>query len=402
MQSHRAEHLAVGPDDDIRLADLLGVLVDHWRTLVVVPLVVALAALGATYLVTPVYTATTRILVPQQQGGTAAMISQQLGALAGLAGSMGVKNPADQYVAMIQSRTIANRLLDRFDLPARYEVTTRVDARRVLSKRTDVVAGKDGMIAIEVDDAEPEMAARLAAAYVEELGRMTRELTIGEAAQRREFFERQLDTTRTRLDAASGALRAGGIGEGVLKSEPRVAIEAIARLRAAITAAEVRMSGMRYYMSERNPEYQRELQELAGLRAQLARHEAAAGPQPADGGDYVARFRDFKYQETLFELLARQLELARLDEAREGSAIQVVDAAEPPERRSWPKRTATVLVAGCVGVALAVVAVFLREGLGGRFADPVSRERLAQLRARFAPRRRRARPAPRASRTDPA
>lgn len=395
MQSHRAEQLVLGTDEDIRLADLLVVLVDHWRTLVLVPLFAALAALGATYLITPVYTATTRILVPQQQGSTAAMITQQLGALAGLAGSMGVKNPADQYVAMIQSRTVANRMLDRFDLAARYEVSARVDARRVLSKRTDVVAGKDGMIAIEVDDTDPAMAARLAAAYVEELGRMTRELTIGEAAQRREFFERQLDVTRTRLDAASGALRAGGIGESVLKSEPRIAIEAIARLRAAITASEVRMSGLRYYMSERNPEYQRELQELAGLRAQLARHEAAAGPQPVDGGDYVARFRDFKYQETLFELLARQLELARLDEAREGSAIQIVDAAEPPERRSWPRRTATMIVAGSVGFALAVFLAFLSEGLSGRFADPVSRERLAQLRARFGLRNR----APRSTRS---
>jgi hypothetical protein len=368
--------------DDISLVDLLGVILDRWRTLVIVPVLIALAALGISYLIPPAFKSSIRILIPQQQGSTAAMISQQLGALAGLAGAVGVKNPADQYVAMIQSRTIANRLIERFELTQRYETKTLIDTRKRLDKHTDVTAGKDGMIMVEVEDADPEMAAKLAAAYVEELGWLTRQLTIGEAAQRREFFERQLEATKKRLDVASRSLRSGGVSEGVLKSEPRLAIETVARLKAAITAAEVRLAAMRYHLAEAHPDYRREVQELTALRAQLSRQEAATASS-SDSGDYVARFREFKYHETLFDLLARQLELARLDEAREGGVIQVVDAAEVPERRSSPRRMLMTVGAGLIGLVVSLILVFLIEGIKGRFADPLSAQRLAEFRARF-------------------
>lgn len=375
-------------EDEVRLVDLLAVLADRWRLLLAAPLLAGAATLGVTNFVRPVYTAGTTLLVPQQQAGAAAALAQQLGALAGLAGAAGVvRNPADQFVALIHSRTVATRLVERFSLVERYGVETPGEARHRLGRRTDVRAGKDGLISIEVDDDDPRMAARIADGYVEELARLTGELAIGEAAQRRAFFEGQLVGTRARLDAAASALRAAGVGEGALKAEPRVAIEAVARLRAAVTGAELRLAGLRHAMSDRHPEVRQALAELAALREQLARAEASDTRGAKDAEDYVARFRDFKYQETLFELLARQLEMARLDEAREGAPVQVVDPAEVPERRSWPKRTLMSVVAAIGTFVLALGAAFVLEGLGGRFADPRSVERLAQLRERFGRRR---------------
>ena len=370
--------------DDISLLDLLQVVVENLRLLVVGPLLVGLAALGVSFLITPTFTARTLILPPvQQQSGAAALLSS-LGPLAGAAGAAaGLKNPGDQYVAFLKSVSLQDALVDRFKLVGRYEVELREDARKGLSAASRISAGaKDGTISIEVDDEDPKVAAEIANAYVEELQRLTSRLALTEAQQRRRFFESQLTQTKDNLVKAEQALRSTGVNVGALKANPVAAVGALAQLQAQITAQEIRLASYRGYLTETAPEIRQGLVELSALREQLRKLEAS-GSGSDGASDYVARFREFKDQETLFELFSRQFELARVDESREAASAQVVDAAQAPERKSKPRKAVIAVVAGlATGFALLLV-VFVRHGLRRSTDDPLTRARLTSLRQAF-------------------
>jgi tyrosine-protein kinase Etk/Wzc len=372
------------PVAETTLLDLALVIVEHWKTVVFVPLAVGLAALGLSFLITPEFTATARMLPPQQQSGASAMVAQQLGALAGLAGAAtGLKNPADQYVAMLKSRTIADRLIERFKLVAVYESELTEDARRRLADKVSIVAGKDGLISIDVDDTDPARAAALANAYVEELRRLMRDLALEESTQRRGFFEERLRDARDKLARSEQALRASGVSGSTLKTEPRAAVEAVARIKAGITMAEVRLSAMRGFMSDGNPDLRQAQQEIVALRAQLAQAERSDIAGSQEGGEYIARFREFKYQEVLFELIARQYELARLDEARDGAIVQVVDEAVAPQRKSRPRKALIAVFATLATGVLTLAFLFGREMLRAAVRDPAAAARIARARRRL-------------------
>jgi uncharacterized protein involved in exopolysaccharide biosynthesis len=367
-------------EDEISLLDLLQVVVDNLRLLVLVPLVAGLSALGISFAIAPTFTATTRFLPPQQQASGAASLLAGLGALGGLAGAAtGIKNPADQYVAFMKSETVSNALIDRFKLVDRYEAELKTDARKTLDSTARISSGKDGIITVEVDDKEPAFAATLANGYVEELGKLLDRLAVTEAQQRRAFFEKQLDLTKDNLVKAETALRASGVNSSALKANPSAAIEGMARLKAGITAQEIKLASMRGYLSESAPDFKQAQTELAAMQSQMARAEKSEPPSQGDA-DYVARYRDYKYYETLFELFAKQFELAKVDEAREGAVIQVVDIAQPPERKSKPKKALIALITTlATGFAL-LLFVFIRQALRTAAQTPESAQKLSQLR----------------------
>ena len=367
-------------NDEISLLDLLQVVVDNLRLLVLVPLAAGLLALGITFAIAPTYTATTKFMPPQQQQSAAASMLAGLGALGGLAGAAsGLKNPADQYVAFLQSRSVQGALIDRFKLTDRYEEKFQEDARKILSTNVQTASGKDGLITIDASDKDPQFAAQLANAHVEELGKLLSRLAVTEAQQRRMFFEKQLTGAKDNLVKAEQALKASGVNSGALKASPAAAVEGLAKLKATIAAQEIKLASMRGYLTESAPDFKQAQTELSAMRSQMARAEKE---EPARSGDsdYIAKFRDFKYNETLFELFAKQYEIARVDESREGAIIQVVDIAQPPERKSKPKKALIAMMATlAVGFAL-LLFIFIRQGLRGAAQTPESAEKLARLR----------------------
>ena len=371
-------------DDEISLLDLLQVVVDNLRLLLLAPLAAGLLALGISFAIPPTFTATTKFMPPQQQQSAAAAMLQGLGALGGLAGAAsGLKNPADQYVAFLKSRTIQDALIDRFKLTERYETNYREDARKVLGANALIASGKDGLITIDASDKEPEFAAQLANAHVAELGLLLNRLAVTEAQQRRVFFEKQLTNAKDHLVKAEQALKSSGVNSGALKASPQMAVEGLAKLKAGITAQEIKLASMRGYLTESAPDFKQAQTELSALRAQLTRAERE---EPISGGDsdYIAKFREFKYQETLFDLFAKQYEMARVDESREGAVIQVVDAAQPPERKSKPKKAMiAILTTLAVGFVL-LIFVFVRQALRGAAQTPETAERVAHLRLAWA------------------
>ncbi len=371
-------------DESISILELALPIAENWRLLLAGPIVVGTLALGLSYLIPPTYTARTTFLPPQQNQGGPASALASLGALTGLVGMAGgVKSPADQYVSLMQSVNVRDRIIGAFDLMQVYKTQLLIEAREKLDDRVRIVLGKkDGLISLEVDDRDPARAAEIANRYVAELRRITVELALTEAQQRRVFFEAQLKQTRERLDEAQQALQKSGFSQGALRAEPRASAEGYARLRAELTASEVRLRVLRNRLVDDAPEVGQQQSLVAALRAQLAKLEAA-GDGSTDS-DYLSRYREFKYQEALFELFSKQFELARVDESRDSTLIQVVDAAVTPERKSSPRRGVIALVStGLAGVAL-LVFVLLRYGLRRAAAnDPLTAGKLQRLRASF-------------------
>jgi len=347
-------------DDGLSLMELGALIGAQWKTILAGTLLAGAAGFGAASLMKPVFTARTVIMPPQQQQSSAASALSSLGALAGLAGGS-VKSPVDQYVALMQSVTVSDRMIDRFKLMEVYEEEFRSIARQTLLQKAIITVGKkDGLISIEVDDHDAKRAADIANAYVDELRLMTNTLAVSEAQQRRRFFEQQLEATKARLTAAQTALQESGFNASTLRAEPKSAAEGYAKLRAEVTAAEVKLQTMRRNLADSAPEVQQQQAQLDALRGELAKLEQREAPTaPRDAG-YIGRYRDYKYQETLFDLYAKQFELARMDESREGGLIQVVDVATAPDRKSKPKRGMIAAgVAVLAGLLLAVRAIVI-------------------------------------------
>lgn len=367
--------------EGVDFLDILTILVARWRLFLIAPVLAGLLAFGVTFLLTPTYTARTMFLPPQQQQSSAASALSSLSALSGLAGGIGaMKSPGDQYLALMHSVSVEDRIIDRFKLIQGYDVAYRFQARKELDKNMHADLGKkDGLITLEVDADSPALAAAMANQFVAELSRLSGELALTEAQQRRVFFEGQLKQTRAKLTDAQQVLQSSGFDAGSLKAEPKAAADGYARLQAEATAAEVRLQTMRQSLADTSPEVQQQLAQYEALKEQLAKLAGAAS-SPGDA-DYVGRYREFKYQETLYDLFSKQYEMARLDESREGAMLQVVDVATPPERRSKPRRGLVAVGAMFAVFLLLIPGVLVRHYWTQARVDPANAERFARLSA---------------------
>lgn len=306
------------------------------------------------------YTATTRLLPPPQS--SVLSLPSQFGAIANASGlgGLNIKSPADTYVALLRSRTIADAVLDRFNLQTIYREKYRDDARSSLLRRTSISVGKEGVIAISVDDTDPTRSAAIANGFVEELFRLNNRLAVTEAQKRRLFFEAQLKGAHEQLRKAERDLASTGFSTNVLSTTPQAIVESLARLKGQITAQEIRLATMRSVYNEGHPDLKLAREELASMQAQL---RAMGGDRATNGlGDrYWERYREYKYQEMLTELVGKQYELAKLDEAKEGGHVQVLDPAIVPERKTGPKSWAWALVAMIAAFTATAVLVVIRD-----------------------------------------
>ena len=390
-------------ENEISLLDLLIVLLERKRFILRFVLVAVILAAAVAFLLPVRYEAKVTLLPPAQNSSLSSMLLGQsggagslapLGSLASLAGgSLSLKNPADMYVAFLTSRSVEDAMIQRFDLMNEYHKSRISDARKELERRTTATAGtKDGLIHLSVEDGDPRRSAELANGYVEEFRKLSATLAITEAARRRLFFEQQVQQAKDQLSDAEDALTKTQQSTGVLQmdSQARALIESAAALRGQVVAKQVQIEGMRMFATDDNPSLLLARQQLAALQAQLAQ---VAGSQSDSGSginlskgrvtqsgmEYLRRYRDLKYQESVFEFLSKQVEVAKLDEAREGSIVQVVDAAVPPDRKSSPHRLLIVIVAAILAFAVATFWVWLRKRLDTAFELPENMLRLRRI-----------------------
>ena len=373
-----------GLPEESRGTDLFEVLLPvarHWRSLVAVTILAGVLGTGYAFLLTPIFTAKSLFIPPQQQQSGASSALASLGALAGLSGAgSALKNPTEEYLALMASVTVRDRIIDKFGLMEAYKADSRDKAREALGKRAQFSIGKkDGLVTVAVEDTDPKRAAAIANQFVEELRRLTSVLAVSEAQGRRMFFEKQLQEIKTRLTAAQVALQDSGFTQGALKAEPRAAAEGYARLQAELTSAVVALQTMQQSLSDSTVEVQQQLAKVRALREQLRAREV---PDEAvtGGPDFIGKYREFKYQETLFDLMARQYELARVDESREGALVQVVDPATPPEHKTWPGRLFFGEISAVVGAFLYALFLIVRGRLRVALATPRGAQRWSEFR----------------------
>ena len=338
----------------------LGPLRERWPVVIAVTLLFGALGIAGSFLVTPRFTSSTLFIPPQQQGSAAGALAS-LGSLAGLAGVAPTRSSIDQYVSLLQSNAVVDRLIDHFKLLDVYDVKFRDQARTELARRSSTFAGKkDGLVTVAVEDTDAQRAAALANMYVDELGRLAGTLAISEAQQRRVFFENQLQLVKAKLVTAQTALQESGVGQASLKAEPAAATESYARMRADLAAAQVRFETLKGSLADSAPEVRQQAATVAALQSQIHALESSVKVDSANP-DYTSKYREFKHEESLFDVMARQYEIARVDESRESGLIQVVDVARPAERKSSPKRLVYGLLTAFGGTFAVVLALVSRS-----------------------------------------
>jgi tyrosine-protein kinase Etk/Wzc len=386
--------------EDLTFLDFLLIITRRKKLVGMVTAICTGIALILAFTLPQEYTATAIILPPQGGSSISTMLESQLAgmgsAVSGMAGGMlGMKNINDMYVSMLKSRSVEDAVIQRYGLQSEYRKKYLAQTRKELEKHTKIDGStKDGLIWLNVTDRNPNRAAEIANGYVDQFRDLSQHLAITEASQRRVVFQNQLDKTKIDLENADEALKRTQLSTGMVQvdGQARAMIESAARLRAQIVAKEVQIEAMRSYAGDENPALTQAQTELDGLRAQFDRLVGSKkggtgddvfipkGAVPEAGLEYVRRLRDVKYYEAIFEVLAKQLELAKLDEAREGAFIQVVDPAVPPEQKSFPKRGLLTIAGVAVGFTFGIMLALLQGGLVRMQHNPVTKEKLDLLR----------------------
>jgi tyrosine-protein kinase Etk/Wzc len=369
-QTSVGSQTALPEDDEISLIDLAIALGEEKATILKVTGFFTAVAVVVSLLMTPIFTAKTVMLPPQQQQSGAASALASLGGLAGLAGAAaGIKSPDEMYVAFMQSEGLQNAVITKLNLQERYEAKTMTDTRTALKGAVRISPDKkSGLITIEADDKDPAFAAQLANVHVDELRVLMGRLAVTDAQQRRMFYEQQIQKVQTELAAAEQSFRQAKAQSGMQVTAvlAETGVRASAELRGQIAAREVQMSAMSRFATAQNPDVQRLGGELSALRGQLAKLEQGSGVVEASTPlqqQAVKAYRDVKVQEAMLEVLIKQYELARVDEAKEGPLLQQLDVAIAPERKAKPKRAMIVLVAALGGLFLGVLLAFIRRAI---------------------------------------
>jgi uncharacterized protein involved in exopolysaccharide biosynthesis len=377
----------------VRKLDLLDVLLIFARRKwliagwVLAGLVIATIAILASK---TLYKSQATIMPPQQEQSSSALLSQ-LGALTafgGVGSNLGLKNPADLYVSILETNLVADNLVDRFHLMDVYKIPDRDGAAGMLRKRSKFLASKDGLIQIIVEDTDAKRATALANGYADELFQQNNRLAIGSASQRRLFFDQQLAQEKDRLADAEVAMKQTQQSTGVLQlsGQAQTIIAQEANIQANITAHEVQLGALLSSSTEQNPEVVRLRTELTSLREQLQQlQKGTSGDMlsqrefPAAGLEYIRKERDVQYHQTLYDLLARQLEAARIDEAKASPTVQMVDPPQVPKARSWPKPFLFLLIGLVVGITLGCIRVTVIYLYEYAETDPRLRDRYMQV-----------------------
>jgi tyrosine-protein kinase Etk/Wzc len=378
------------------LFDLLIVLAERKRSIFVTTILGVLIALIVVTFVHPTFTSKALIMPPQQGQSGAALVSQigGLAAVTGLGGNLQQRDPNDLFLGLLQSVTLEDALIKRFNLQKVYKASKMSTARAILEGNSKFMVEKGGLISISVKDQDPNRAAEIANAYVDELHKMNSRIAIGDAALRRVFFAEQLNEEKDRLADAEVALKkteeeTGAIAPG---GQTSVVISQVAQLQAQIISREVQLETLRTSSTEQNPDVIRANSELESLRDKLhALQSSRQGHEPGDITlsprgvpqaqlEFVRKQRDVTYHTLLFDLIARQFEGARLDEAKAAPLIQLVDPAMPPDRKSAPYRALWLLVGCFLGFFIGSVRVISGYVFGRVNADEVHSKRLLTLR----------------------
>jgi uncharacterized protein involved in exopolysaccharide biosynthesis len=348
------------------------------------------------FLIPKEYESQTQLMPPDNQSTSGISLltglsARPLSGLGGLAGDLlGVKTSGALFEGILRSKTVQERLVNRFDLRKVYGVKLMVLAENKLGEQSAIYEDrKSGIITIVVADRNPERAAGLARAYVEELDRLVSQLSTSSAHRERVFLEERLKTVKQDLDLASerfGQFASKNTAIDI-QAQGRAMVEAAAELQGKLIAAQSELQMLRQIYTNENVrvratqaeigELQKELEKMGQgePNKKLTNTTEAADPLypsirdlPLLGITYTDLLRRAKIEETVYEVLTQQYELAKVEEAKETPTVKVLDAAEVPEKKSFPPRMA-ILVYGTL-LSLGSVAICILAGAHWERTNP--------------------------------
>ena len=361
-----------------------------WSLLLSVPLVL---------LIPKSYEAVERLMPPDGQSGMGVAIMSALsgrgtgpgaGAGAGIgamAGDLlGVKSSGALFVGILGSRTVQDRLIEEFDLKKVYRESKMEDARKELTKQTSVTEDrKSGIISIAVTDHDPRRAAAMAQAYVAELDRLVAEVSTSSARRERIFLEGRLTSVKQELGASAHKFSDFASKNTAIDipAQGKAMVEAAAILQGQLIAAESELSGLETIYTDQNVRVRSLRARVNELRSQLGKLGGSANPSPPSanqndpsaiyptirqlpvlGVTYFDLYRQTKIQETVYELLTQQYELAKVQEAKEIPSVKVLDSAVVPTKIAFPPRLVFISLGAMLGVVLAVIWLFAKRSWG--------------------------------------
>lgn len=382
-------------DDEISLLDLMLVLVRRKGMIIKITFLFALVGIIASLLMTKIYTASARILNPVEKSSVVSLLEQQAGVAANLLFSGSEKG--NVYVSMLKSRNIQDRILDRFgpdnwrNMAGAGKEKRRKDLANEYIGELTVTAEKDNTLLVSVAFTEQEKVAEITNAYVAELEKLANEFAMTEATRKLKYFEDELVTARTNLSKTEQQFREYQEKTGVYLGEAQLTanIQNRINMRGQVAAKEIQLRSMLAYATRQNPEVVKLEKEISGLKEEIKRLEDDPGTgdplnplggMPAARFEYLEKYRDWKFQEVLYNTLLRLYETARLDQSYSPVVIQVLDRAEMPENRSKPKRKMIVVLATFLGFFLAVFLAFVAEAWKRAAEDPEQAEKVEEFR----------------------
>jgi len=375
-------------------------ILDYWRVItkrrtLVLCLAIFPALLTGIYcygFATKIYESTASVLAPKEAGGGATAGLAAVLAASGAGQFLGGLLPSgtssrDTFVAILKSRTMAEELIARFKLREYYEVRYIDEALKKLRDATDVSVSREGVVSVKVEDKDPKLAAEIANAYVATLDRMFAKLGTTEGSRQRVFLADRLEKSEKALRQAEDSVHRFTETNRIVvpQEQAKGVIEAGARLKGELIAAEVALESLRTFSTETNPQVVQQKARVAELKRQLARMQYSGGEDlPSDGVgqgqarqeyhlpvskmpavavEYARLMREVKIRETVFTLLTQQYEQAKIAEARDMPMVQVLDKAVPAERKSRPRTVLTSAVVGVLSVFFGVFLAFFLEYL---------------------------------------
>ncbi len=377
-------------DDEINLLDYWRVLRKRgWMILGLVFVSVFGAGFYSYFVMPKIYESNATILGPKESGGGGASLAAALAAsgagqfLGGLLPGGGSNR--DIFIAILKSRTMAQELIEKFNLKEYYKAKYTGDAIRGLQGATDISVSKEGVVSVRVEDTDPKMAADIANAYVTTLDRLFARMGTTDASRQRAFIAERLDKTEKALRQAEEGLRRFQENNKaiVMQEQARSGIDAAAQLKGQIIAAEGQLQFTRAYSTENNPQVLAQKRQIEEMKRQLAQMQYGEGmdlpPESKNPGQARREFqvpftrvpglsmelirltRDVKVQETVYSLLTAQFEQAKINEARDTPTVQLLDKAVPAERKSKPAVKLNMAIAGALSLFLGIFVTFFLE-----------------------------------------
>jgi len=372
MQESSSDSKVPNPDV-INLLDYVEIIAKRWRMIVKVTFSAFVISIAISMMLPKIYSSTALILPPQQDSGMMGMMSALSGGMASLAGDLlGKGTTADLYVGILKSRAVKDTIIDRFKLIEVYEQKYLVDTYKVLDQKAAISAGKkDGIISITIEDKDPKLAADLANAFAEELGKLTVKLNITGAGKNRGYLEDRLAKAKIDLTKSEEAMKGFQLANKAfdVPEQAKASIQGVAQLKAQLAVQEVQLAGMRSRFTDTTQEVIDAKASIAKIKAEMAQLEGggrgssipSVGSVPALGQEYVRLLREFKIQEAIFELLTKQYEMARMSEAKDVDGMQIIQKATVPDKKTKPKRSLIVLAATFAAGFSAILYAFIHE-----------------------------------------